>query len=159
MKASVYIETSVISYLVSQPSRDLIVAGHQQITHEWWAQRRPRFDCFISEAVRKEAEAGDPMEAQKRTDAMRDLAVLEVPDAALDLARYFLDRRALPPRSATDALHVAIAATTAMDFLVTWNCAHIANAQIEKKLADLCRVKGIDLPIICTPEQLWETDS
>jgi hypothetical protein len=79
MKASVYIETSVISYLVLQPSRDLIVAGHQQITHEWWAQRRPRFDCFISEAVRKEAEAGDPIEAQKRIDAMRDLAVLEVP--------------------------------------------------------------------------------
>lgn len=73
MKASVYIETSVISYLVSQPSRDLIVAGHQQITHEWWAHRRQRFDCFISEAVRKEAEAGEPVEAQKRIDAMRDI--------------------------------------------------------------------------------------
>jgi hypothetical protein len=159
LKASVYIETSVISYLVSYPSRDLVVAGHQQITHEWWHRRRQQFECFISEAVRKEAEAGDPTEAQKRVDAIRDVAVLEMPEAARELARCFLDQGALPPKAAADALHIAIATTTGMDFLVTWNCTHIANAQVEKKLADLCRVSGWDLPIICTPEQLWETAS
>jgi PIN domain len=153
MSSKVYLETSVVSYLTSFPSRDIVVAAHQQITHAWWA-KRSTFELFVSEAVLSEAAAGDPNAAGRRLAALTGISILTITSDARDLALHFLDAGALPRKAFLDALHVAVAAVQGMDFLVTWNCSHIANAQIRAKLERLCRSLNLVPPTICTPEQL-----
>ncbi|MGA3239369.1 MAG: type II toxin-antitoxin system VapC family toxin [Bryobacteraceae bacterium] len=129
MKPRLYLETTVPSYLTSRPSRDLIVAGHQQITREWREKRTGAFQIYISQLVIDEASAGDPAAAHEWLKAIQDLPLLDItPDA--------------------------IAAVHGMSFLVTWNCVHIANAAIAKALAWICREHGFECPVICTPEEL-----
>jgi len=154
MKPSVYLETTILSYLVARPSRDLIVAGHQQLTQEWWEKRRSHFTCYVSQAVLDEAGRGDPREVRKRQAIMNTLSLLEVDDEVSDLAEEFLRQRILPTKAAQDAVHIAVAAVNGLDFLLTWNCAHIANARIEGQISALCRKMGLQPPVICTPEQL-----
>jgi len=151
---SVYIETTFLSYLVARPSRDLLVAAHQQGTHEWWDLRRQDFECFVSQVVIDEASAGDPEEARKRMEIIRTLAVLEVTEDAEALTDAILSSGAMPPRAVRDAAHVAVAATTNMDYLLTWNCRHLANAQIIRRIAVVCNKQGYSVPVICTPEEL-----
>ena len=153
----VYLETSVISYLSAFPSRDLVVAGKQQVTRDWWAQRQ-RFELFISDAVLEEASQGDASAARRRLDILDGIAVLPPLAEARELARGFLNAAALPPKSAIDALHVALAATHGMNFLLTWNCAHIANAEIRPQLELLCWKAGYRPPAICTPMELLVED-
>lgn len=157
-KASVYIETSVVSYLVARPSRDLLVASHQQVTHEWWNTRKEFFACFVSDAVREEARSGNPDEAKKRLDAIEKIRVLEISDEAVQLGRQFLTKAILPEKAATDALHIATAIVNGIDFLLTWNCKHIANAQIESRLRKICIEWNLTCPVICTPEELMEIE-
>ncbi len=154
MKSSVYIETTIISYLVARPSRDLIVAGHQQLTHEWWEKRRPIFNCYVSQAVLDEISKGDPEEIKKRQAVSNTLLLLDVNDEVAELAEEFLHKRILPTKAAQDAVHIAVAATNGLDFLLTWNCTHIANASIEGRISKLCRERGLQSPVICTPEEL-----
>jgi hypothetical protein len=154
MKASVYIETSIVSYLTSRPSRDLIVAGHQQLTHEWWEAPRQEFDCYVSEVVLREVAQGDAAEARKRLTMVRGLPVLRLTEPAEELANTILESRTMPAKAEGDALHVAVAAVSQMDFLLTWNCAHLANAQVQGRVAELCRAAGLAFPVICTPEEL-----
>lgn len=155
MSSKVYVETSVVSYLTSFPSRDIVVAAHQQITHAWWASRN-LFELYVSEAVLSEARAGDPSAAERRLACVSGLPILTITNDAVDLAGRFLDAGALPRKAFVDALHVAVAAVHGMDFLVTWNCSHIANAQIRAKLEGLCHLHNLQPPTICTPEQLQE---
>ena len=124
----VYVETSVISYLTSAPSRDRVVAAHQRVTREWW-RRRGRFDLFVSEAVVQEAAAGEAGAAAKRTAALQGLTVLAVDVAADVLGRQLVQAGALPVRAQIDAAHVAVAAVNGLDRLLTWNCAHIATVE------------------------------
>lgn len=152
-KPRVYLETSVISYLTALPSRDLIVAAHQQITHEWWSGRY-RFDILISDAVLEEIARGDDAAAARRLEAVQGLAILSATSPAQVLARGFLQAAAMPRKAAIDAVHVAIAATHGADFLVTWNCAHIANAAVREKIDAVCRAAGFRPPVICTPLEL-----
>ena len=154
LKASVYIETTIISYLVARPSRDLIVAAHQQLTQEWWKKRRPVFNCYVSQAVLAEASRGDPAEVLKRQAIMNTLPLLNANDEVAELAEEFLHKRILPAKAAQDAVHIAVAATNGINFLLTWNCTHIANASIEGRISELCRERGFQPPVICTPEQL-----
>lgn len=149
----VYIETSVVSYLTAFPSRDIVVAAHQQITHSWWAVR-DGFDRYVSEAVLTEAAAGDPEAAARRMAAISALPVLKITNDVAALARHFVAQGALPPKAFVDALHVATAAVHGMEFLLTWNCTHIANAHIRGKLEKLCRSRNLQPPTICTPEEL-----
>src|SRR5438093_203535 len=131
---TVYIESTVVSYLVSEPSRDLIIAGHQQITREWWKQRRPVFDCVVSQFVLDEAAGGDARQAEKRLAILRGLRLVPITPAVIELAEEFIQSGALPTKAGRDAYHVAASAVHRLDYLATWNCRHIANAQVLKKL-------------------------
>ncbi len=151
---SVYLETTFISYLVARPSRDLIVAGHQQITQEWWANRHDEFECRVSQVVIDEASVGDPAEVQKRLAIIGGLRALDVTADAMSLAKAIMAAGILPPHVVRDAAHVAVAAVHAVDYLLTWNCRHLANAQIARRIASVCEKLGHRMPIICTPEEL-----
>jgi len=154
MKSRLYLETTIPSYLTSRPSRDLIIAGHQQITREWWENRRDTFQLFISQLVLDEAGAGDPVAARKRLKVLQGLSLLDITPEVGELASSILASGKIPRKAATDAAHIAILAVHGMDFLVTWNCVHIANAVIAKSLAFICREHACECPVICTPEEL-----
>jgi hypothetical protein len=153
MKPRIYIETTVPSYLTAWPSRDLIRAAHQQITREWWA-RRDRFELYSSQLVVEECQAGDSRAAADRLEALVDIPLLEPTSDSLHLAQKLLWGIPLPSRAATDAAHIAIAAIHVMDYLLTWNCTHIANARLRPRIEELCRSAGYGPPLICTPQEL-----
>lgn len=136
------------------PSRDLIVAGHQQLTKEWWRKQKDGFDIYISQFVIDEAGAGDPALAQERLNTIMEFAKLEITDDVAILAASMIDSGIIPRQSATDAAHIAVSAVHGMDYLMTWNCAHIANAAIVRKIEKICKQLGFDCPVICTPEEL-----
>src|SRR3954452_11869235 len=150
---SVYLETTFISYFVARPSRDLLVAAHQQTTQEWWANRRSEFECSVSQVVIDEASAGDPAEVQKRLAIIGSLPTLEVTAAAEALTQAIMAAGVLPPHAVRDAAHVAVAAVHGIDFLLTWNCKQLANAQIARRIAIVCGNQGCRMPVICTPEE------
>jgi len=154
MKPRLYLETTVPGYLTSWPSRDLIVAGHQQITREWWEKRTGAFRLYISQLVIDEASAGDPFAARQRLRVLQNLPILDITPEVAELASSILSAGKIPRKAATDAAHIALAAVHGMDFLATWNCVHIANAAIAKALAFICREHGFECPVICTPEEL-----
>lgn len=157
MKERVYIETSIVSYLTARPSRDVVVAGHQELTRQWWETRSSRFELTISELVEQEAGRGDPDAAAARLAAVRQIQVLSVSDAAVGLAEALVANGPIPRESAADALHISIAAVNGSDFLLTWNCTHIANAARRSDIEALVEDAGYSCPIICTPEELMES--
>ncbi|MDE3057436.1 MAG: type II toxin-antitoxin system VapC family toxin [Bacteroidota bacterium] len=159
MKPKLYIETTIPSYLVSSLSRDLIVAGHQQITRLWWETRKSDFDIFISQFVINEASGGEESQAEKRLKAIEPFSQLEVTNDVLRLAEAFLSSKVVPKKAATDAAHIAVASVHGMDYLMTWNCAHIANATIFNAVKNICLKEGFPFPIICTPEELMGEES
>lgn len=156
MSERVYIETTFISYLTARPSRDVVIAGHQQTTHEWWDTRRANYELCVSQLVLEEAAAGDPQAAQERLAVLNAVTLLETTAEALDLAKALIQAGALPAKAADDALHIAIAATNGVPFLLTWNCRHMANATMRPMIESVCATKGLKAPIICTPEELLE---
>ncbi len=151
---SVYLETTFVSYLVARPSRDILVAAHQQTTQEWWADRRAQFECFISQIVIDEASLGDPNEIQKRLTIIGELPVLEADEEAESLTQAIVSSGVIPPRAVRDAAHIAIAAFHNIDYLLTWNCRHLANAQVMRRISLVCDRLGRRMPVICTPEEL-----
>ncbi|MBA3943716.1 MAG: type II toxin-antitoxin system VapC family toxin [Herpetosiphonaceae bacterium] len=154
MPSTVYLETTIVSYLTGRSSRDLIVAAHQQLTQEWWDQHRLAFDLYISQLVIQEASAGDPMVPKRRLVALEGIPLLALTEDAVALARALTNDGPVPAKSAADALHIAVAAINGMEFLLTWNCKHIANAITRSSIEAICRVRGYEPPIICTPEEL-----
>ena len=152
--AKVYLETTMVSYLAAQPSRDLIVAANQQITKDWWARRRAEFDIFISRLVVQECSGGDQDAAARRLALIAGLPHLEVSQAATALASALVRQKAVPATSAPDAFHVAVAAAHAMDYLLTWNMAHILNAERRPRIEAVCRQEGFEPPVLCTPAEL-----
>jgi len=125
--AKIYLETSFISYLVARRSRDLIVAARQQLTNDWWDNERQKYELFASEVVLEEVQLGDATEIAKRLQVLSDLSILTTTDVAGQLASNLLVKGVLPAKAARDALHIAVATVHGMDFLLTWNCKHIAN--------------------------------
>lgn len=156
MKPTVYIETSVVSYLTARPSRDIVVAAYQQITREWWRSAADRFDLAISALVLSEARAGDPQAARARMNALEDVPLVEATPEAENLAQRLIDEKAVPRQAADDAAHIAIAVTNGMSFLVTWNFRHIANAEMRSRIERTCTQAGYAPPVICTPSELLE---
>jgi hypothetical protein len=132
----------------------LVRAAHQQITREWWEKRREQFEVFISQVVLRECQAGDPTAASQRLEVLQNLPLLEQTEEATRLAQALLERVPLPDRAAVDALHIAVAAVHGMDYLLTWNCTHIANATLRDPIEAVCRASGYEPPAICTPEEL-----
>jgi hypothetical protein len=157
MKPKVYLETTIVSYLTARPSRDLITAAHQQITQQWWHTQRARFDLFVAPPVLQEAQAGDPDAAARRVTALQGIPLLTLSEEATGLAQALIAPGPLPANAVVDALHIAIATVNGMQYLRTWNCMHIANAAIRSDIEDVCRARGYEPPVICTPEELMET--
>lgn len=156
MNQKIYIETSVVSYLTARISRDLIVAGHQRITQEWWATRREAFDVSVSQVVFEEASSGYPEAARECLSVLAALPLLEISEEAVALAKALIRLGTLPQRAEVDALHIAVAVTNQVDYLLTWNCKHLANAALRHQIDDICRENGYEPVIICTPEELME---
>ncbi len=156
MKPKVYLETSVISYLTALPSNDLRAMANQNSTLEWWQTQREKFELLISEFVIAEASMGNPDAAQRRLVAVADLAELEANESVKILGKALIQQHALPAKAEIDAYHVAIAAVHGVEFLLTWNCTHIANAATRPKIEATCRRLGFEPPIICTPLELME---
>lgn len=156
MKASVYVETTIPSYLTAWRSPELVMAANQEATRSWWELSRPRYELFISSIVVLEASGGDPEAAKRRVAAIEGLSELDVSDAVEVLAAQLLEGAALPSRAKTDALHIAVATVHGIDYLLTWNCRHIANAATRPKIEAVCRAAGYEPPVICTPLELME---
>jgi hypothetical protein len=154
MGGTVYLETTIISYLAARPSRDLVVAAHQRITHEWWEVRRRDFEVLVSELVHLECAAGDPEAARRRADVLAGIPTLDITPLAESLASKIQLDAGLPEGARADALHIAIAASQGVDYLLTWNVAHIANAEIRPLAERACRNAGYEPPILCTPDEL-----
>ncbi len=154
MKPSVYLETTVPSYYTARPSRDVVIAGHQATTRDWWDTRLSRFRVFVSQIVLDEAAAGDVRMAKTRLAVLKSFPLLDLRDDASELARALIESGPLPRKAVGDALHIALAAIHGMDFLVTWNCTHIANAEMTAQIAGICHDHGLECPVICTPEAL-----
>lgn len=155
-KFSVYIETSIVSYLAAKPSRDLLTAACQQITAQWWEDKRKEYDLFTSELVIAEARAGDPDVAAKRLKLLREVSELKITDIVRQIAATLVSRGAFPGKAQADALHIAIAAAHGMDYLLTWNCRHIDNPATKPLVRKVCSAEGYLCPEICTPIEIME---
>lgn len=155
MRSSIYLETTIPSYITGRLSRDLVTAAHQGITQAWWDQRRDEYDLFISVVVLDEARSGDPEAAEKRLELLANVPTIEITDQMVVLSRRLADELPLPASADVDALHIAVAAVGEMDYLLTWNyLKHIANATLRKQIESVCRSQGYDPPTICTPYEL-----
>ena len=154
MKPTVYLETTIPSLLTAWPSRDVLIAGQQQATRDWWNERRQQYELYASVLVMEEAARGDSEAAADRLRKLQECRVLPYPNEAEELTRALLASRLIPATADADAAHVAIASVHAMDFLLTWNCRHIANAAIVEKLRAICEREGFLAPVICTPHEL-----
>ena len=158
MKRKVYIETSVISYLTARPSQNVIEAGHQQSTYMFWDRRR-EFDLFASELVLTECAAGDPEAASKRLAALQGIHLLEITVHGIELAKDLVAAGIVPSKASEDALHISITTVHFADYLLTWNCRHIANPEIQARISENFRLKGLFLPFICIPDELLGDDN
>ena len=154
MKSKVYIESSVISYLTAKPSRDLIVRANQKITKEWWATAPDRFDLFVSAIVMREISSGDKEAAKARVAIAEKLIEVDIPREATQMASLIMRQGIMPKKAQEDALHIAIASYARHEYLITWNCRHIANAEIRKTIEMVARKLNVNCPIICTPQEL-----
>jgi hypothetical protein len=153
MKRKIYVETSVISYLSARPSKTILGAAHQQLTLAWWESRN-QYELFVSESVLRECGAGDPEAAEKRLAMVNNVPLLMITEQALDIAESLVRQGIIPLKSAEDALHIAVATVNSVDYLLTWNCRHIANPEIQRNIAAYLEQIGLFLPFICTPEEL-----
>ncbi|MDE0445408.1 MAG: type II toxin-antitoxin system VapC family toxin [Spirochaetaceae bacterium] len=154
MKPALYLESTIPSYLTAHPSRDLIVAAHQQITHEWWQHARTRFSLFVSEAVLEAIAGGDPSAAARRRALVAGIPVLELTQEVTERAAEYRTGLSLPPRAQLDAVYIAFAVTYDVDYLLTWNCTHLANGVLIRRLYELNLSLGRKTPVIATPEEL-----
>jgi hypothetical protein len=153
-RPAVYLETTICSYLAAWPMAQLAAAARQQVTHEWWQTRRDKFDLYVSELVIEEASAGDSEAAERRLQMIADLPVLAATDGSFGLQERILNETGFPARARADAGHIAIATVHGMEFLLTWNMTHIANAEFDAAIRAVCFDAGFEPPIICTPDEL-----
>lgn len=159
MKPTVYIETTIISYLAARPSRDLVQAGRQRTTSDWWHESRQPFTVLTSELVLMEAETGDVEAAAKRLQVLADFPVLPVTEVAEEVAAQLVGSGAVPTAAPRDALHIGVCAAHGIEFLLTWNFRHLANAALRHKIRHVCLDAGCVPPDVCTPDELMECES
>ena len=155
---TVYIETTVIGHLVGRIHADPVIAGRQAVTRAWWSTAASMYRLLISQLVVEECSAGDDEAASERLDALESLELLDASPEVDALASLLTAAGAVPPSEPRDAYHIAIAAVNGVQFLVTWNCRHIANAAMRGPIEAVCRNAGFDPPVICTPDELSGVD-
>ena len=156
MPSSLYLETSIISYLTGRRSRSVVITAHQQLTKKWWNMRHQQFELFVSPLVLREVTVGNPTMAQRRLRIVRELPVLALTADATAVAEQLMKNGPLPPKAEVDALHIGVAAVHGIEYLLTWNCRHIANARTRSQIESICRNMGYEPPVMCTPEELTE---
>jgi hypothetical protein len=149
-----YLETTIPSFLTARPSRDLGQARMQIVTARWWNSWHTQFEIYTSRVVREEAAVGDREAVQRRSNFLKQIRTLEPTSHSDALASELVKRSGLPPTAKKDAEHIAIAAVHRMEFLLSWNCAHLTNVHTAPRIATICRSEGYSPPILCTPEQL-----
>lgn len=154
MAESVYIESSVISYLTARPSRDVVVTARQAITNNWWQDHKSKYEIFVSGLVVQEISEGDEEAAHKRLNSIKGVPMLGTSEEALSLAADLLAQGAAPQNSEEDALHIGIAAASGVNFLLTWNFKHINNAHTKALISLVIEEHGFVCPILCSPEEL-----
>ena len=154
MLPSIYLETTILSYLTAWRARDIVIAGKQEVTQEWWNERKKRFSIFISPYVVDEISCGDSKAAEKRLEKIKGIPVLTVDEEVARLAEAIIKEKLIPEKAATDASHIAIATKHGMDFILTWNCTHIANAEIMRMVEQVMKDNNYIMPVICTPDEL-----
>lgn len=155
MMTRIYIETSVISFLTARQSKDVVLAGHQASTHIFWSRKKD-FELFISDMVIQECEKGDADCAQSRIQAITGLPVLSVDKEVEHLASELINKGAIPKKSLEDAVHIAVASVSAIDFIVTWNFKHINNPFMKQQIRNVIVNQGYAMPEICSPDELLE---
>lgn len=154
IKHTIYIETSIVSYLTARPSRDLLAAAWQKATVDWWDTQRSRFESYISELVIEEAGKGDPNASAKRLDALSGVPILSITNEVLELSEKIINDGILPQKAIDDSLHISIATIHEIGYFLTWNCRHIANAEIKPLIQKICLRNNQKCPEICTPIEL-----
>ena len=151
---SMYIETSIVSYLTARPSQNLSVAAWQDVTATWWNRCRQDFELCSSALVLEEAGRGDREAATHRLAHLEGIPLLAVTDQTTSLAGTLINHGPLPITAADDALHIALSAVHAVDYLLTRNFRHIDNALTKPLVRELCTQNGYRCPEICTPQEL-----
>ena len=154
MKPTLYLETTIISYLAARRSRDLVVAAHQRITREWWSMRLRDFTVFHSELVAEEAARGDTEAARRRIALLAQFDSVRIDERVASLANSIVRSGCIPEKAGADSVHIALAAVHDLNYLLTWNCTHINNAEIVSRIEEVCKRAGYRCPVICTPEEL-----
>ena len=158
-RKTVYIETSIVSYLTARPTSDLLAAAWQKATIDWWDTQSSRFSLYTSSVVTEEAGRGSREAASRRLEALSGIPLLAITDEVVALSKALIERRALPTKAIGDSLHIAVAAVHAMDYLLTWNCRHIDNAEMKPSVRSACTAHGYVSPEICTPQELMGADN
>lgn len=156
---TVYVETSIIGYLRQRPSSQIVTAARQLLTHRWWNYERKQYELVISQYVIDEASAGNPTLAVERLELLDGIPLLSHAPEIVTLADEIMSLGVLPEKAQVDALHIATVAHHQIQYLLTWNCKHIANAKILPRIHDLLAKRDIPIPIICTPEELLADDT
>jgi hypothetical protein len=154
----VYVETTVIGNIAGRLHSDPVVSARQQVTRNWWAIAPRRCRLFTSQVALDECGDGDPDAAAERLEITRRVELLDTTNEAKALARALMNRLAVPAAQPRDALHISIAAVHRVEFLVTWNFKHILNPHLQTKIAEVCRDEGHRPPVICTPQELLESE-
>ena len=152
--ATIYVETSIVSYLTARPSNNLIAAAWQKETTDWWEKERSRFSLYVSQVVIEEAQRGDRIAAIKRLEAIEGIPLLPVNEDVLRLSNLLIAEGGIPEKALDDALHISIAAVHNIDFLLTWNCKHINNAEKKPIIRRICANYNVSYPEIATPIEL-----
>jgi len=158
MKKRVYVETTVVSYFTAKPSRDIMVAGHQQATQELWPELSAKYETYISALVYNEARKGDPKQASVRLATVEPFPMLDIDDEARTLAEKIIASKGIPKEFPEDALHIAVAAVNGMEVIITWNIGHLNNPFTRKKVRQIVEGEGYACPEICSLEELLEVD-
>lgn len=156
--SAVYIETSIFSYLRQKASSQVITAARQLLTQQWWHKERTQYELVVSQYVIDEVSAGSPDLASERLLALDGIPVLPHAAEIPFIAREIMSRAILPPKAQVDALHIAAVAHHRIDYLLTWNCKHIANARTLPRIHQVLIDLGIPIPVICTPEEMLGDD-
>lgn len=153
----IYVETSVISYLTSRPSRDLLIAARQEATREWWEKRGTAFEAITSSMVLKEVAAGNPEAASRRLAICQSLPEWPIEAESEELAERLITTGAVPATEQEDALHIALATIAQVDYIATWNFAHMVSPAAKYRLQKHIEQLGFTPPLLATPEELLES--
>jgi len=151
---TVYLETTIPSYYTGRRPRDLVLSARQQLTMEWWDEHRFKYELFASQIVLDETRRGDAEAASKREEFLHGIPLLDISERVIEVAEDILASGIIPPKVADDAYHIACAGVHQIDFLLTWNCSHIANPHNRRRIRERLARHGIEIPVICTPEEL-----